>query len=155
MKNKKAFTLMEMLTVVLIVGILTAVALPQYSRAIKKSRATEAIAMLRVIYDSGERLAASFGYKDFASMPSGKAVFTRMDMFDSSTISCSLANTTMTCEHYKYFLNPGKSYITAQSSDGKTDLYLSREDIPQITCYSEIADQCDLYNLTAETNRKN
>lgn len=155
MKNKQAFTLIEMLTVVLIVGILTAVALPQYSRAIKKSRATEAIAMLRTIHDSGERLAASFGYKDFQSMPTSKAVFTRMDMFDSSTISCSLANTTMTCEHYTYFLNPGESYITAQSRDGQTDFYLSRQDIPEITCYSEIADQCDLYNLTAETNRKN
>ena len=155
MKNKKAFTLMEMLTVVLIVGILTAVALPQYSRAIKKSRATEAIAMLRVIHDSGERLAASFGYRNFQSIPTSKAVFTRMDMFDSSTISCSFEDATMTCEHYKYFLNPGKSYITAQSSDGQTDFYLSRQDIPEITCYSDIADQCDLYNLTAETNRKN
>ena len=155
MKNKKAFTLIEMLTVVLIVGILTAVALPQYSRAIKKSRATEAIAMLRVIHDSGERLAASFGYRNFQSIPTSKAVFTRLDMFDSSTISCSLANTTMTCEHYKYFLNPGKPYITAQSIDGNTDFYLSRKDIPEITCYSDIADQCDLYNLNAETNRKN
>ncbi len=155
MKNKQAFTLIEMLTVVLIVGILTAVALPQYSRAIKKSRATEAIAMLRTIHDSGERLAASFGYRNFESIPSTKAVFSRMDMFDSSTISCSFEDTTMTCEHYKYFLNPEEDYITAQSIDGKTDFYLSRQDIPQITCYSEIADQCDLYNLTAETDRKN
>ena len=76
-------------------------------------------------------------------------------MFDSSTISCSFEDATMTCEHYKYFLNPGKSYITAQSSDGQTDFYLSRQDIPEITCYIDIADQCDLYNLTAETNRKN
>lgn len=159
MRNHKGFTLIEMLTVVLIVGILTAVALPQYSRAIKKSRATEAIAMLRVIHDSGERLAASLGYRDFEHVPYSKAVFNRLDMFDSSTISCSFTPvgeaTVMTCDHYKYFLKPGESYITAQSIDGKTDLYLKRQDIPEITCYSEIADQCDLYNLTAETNRKN
>ncbi len=154
MKNKKAFTLIEMLTVVLIVGILTAVALPQYSRAIKKSRATEAVAMLRVIHDSGERLAASFGYREFEDIPASKAVFTRLDMFDHTTIACNFTSTTMTCEHFKYFLNPQKPYITAQSTDGKTELYLEREDVPEISCYSEIADQCDLYNL-ATTNRKN
>jgi len=49
MFNKKAFTLIEMLVVVLIIGILAAIALPQYEIAVESSKVSEAVSNLSTI----------------------------------------------------------------------------------------------------------
>jgi len=47
--NKSGFTLIELLVVVLIIGILSSIALPQYQKAVDKARAAEVMQLISVL----------------------------------------------------------------------------------------------------------
>jgi prepilin-type N-terminal cleavage/methylation domain-containing protein len=53
--NKEGFTLIELLVVVLIVGVLSAIALPQYTTSIERARASEAMTLMSAIRYAAER----------------------------------------------------------------------------------------------------
>lgn len=77
----QGFTLIELLVVVLIIGVLSAVALPQYQTAVERSRAAEALTQMAAIADSMERYHAQ--HEDWPSS------FNSLDVDIPSNTSCT------------------------------------------------------------------
>ena len=94
------FTLIELLVVVLIIGILAAMALPNYQRATELSRVGAALAFSRAVRDSIDRYYMAHGR--FPATP---------EVLDIGVKSCP-----------KYF----SCHYEQLSSDGKFQLYRSR-----------------------------
>lgn len=70
-KNRKyshGFTLIEMLVVVLIIGILAGVALPQYTGAVRKARVAEAKLTLRALIGAIDRHILQYGNAYWVSL---------------------------------------------------------------------------------------
>lgn len=58
---KKGFSLIEVLVVVLIIGILTSIALPQYQKSVEKARATEGLRIIRELQKAQQIFYDTYG----------------------------------------------------------------------------------------------
>jgi len=87
-RNTMGFTLIELMVVVVIVGVLAAVAVPMYNRTIKSSRTTEATARLSAIMK-----AAKLYYLQHGSWPRKNSLGFLADFSNS--------------EHFRYKIQSG------------------------------------------------
>ncbi|MBR5609135.1 MAG: prepilin-type N-terminal cleavage/methylation domain-containing protein [Elusimicrobiaceae bacterium] len=96
---KKGFTLIELLVVVLIIGILSAVALPQYTKAVEKSRAAEAFVILKDMHQKSHLYALGGGVFPNGSCPSSPT-YEDMGIEISGASLLKLAGIDMLCTKY-------------------------------------------------------
>lgn len=100
---KKGFTLIELLAVVMIMGILSAIAMPQYRRSLNRARIAEAENMLAPMYESRERWAIENGYRSFGA--SGGAGFNATMLDIGVKNANSIAGSKVTTTNYEYDLS--------------------------------------------------
>lgn len=105
----KGFTLLELLVVVMILGILTAMAMPQYSRSVRRAEMTEGLAHGRSIFDSALRYKAVNG-----EAPDS---FSQLDI---GFIGTNISGNAFDDGNFTYTLNT--SDVTAHSNKGGYDL---------------------------------
>ncbi len=120
--NKKAFTLLELLVVVLIIGILAAIALPQYNKAVNKTKFAKLQSTVSSLSDA---------YKEYV-LNHGKAPkyfndlsITLPDNFqltlDENRITC-MESEDMSCCLQQYFYGSSNNYDFGYISCYNTDL---------------------------------
>jgi prepilin-type N-terminal cleavage/methylation domain-containing protein len=109
---KKGFTLMELLIVVLVIAILTAIAIPSYMVTVEKGKATEVVKLTRDIYDAVERYNFRTG-----GLP------TMFDDLDIELRGLSNKNLTFTNEFGTFTIDGSGNVKGVRSSSGNFGTY--------------------------------
>lgn len=141
-KNNKAFTLTEIMVVVLLLAILSAIAIPQYLKTVEKQKAVEALHLLAVIGKAEERYFVindnyTVEYSDLDA-----------DLVDRST---NLAPTGDTFNNRAFsFVLEGATdadgQITAKRLDGQYR-FIRKHQTGEVCCSSSDEDLCQLFGI--------
>ncbi|WP_428074528.1 type IV pilin protein [Candidatus Avelusimicrobium luingense] len=111
MKSNKAFTLIELLVVVLIIGILAGVALPQYQKAVTKTRyatlmhLTESIYEAEQVYHMANGTYGDFDVLDVDIPHNSSSAPTRRQINGDVFCTIELSTQYIYCHNSKYHLS--------------------------------------------------
>ena len=113
--NKKGFTLLELLVVVLIIGILASIALPQYRKAVLKADLSRGIALVESLYKAQQVYYLTHG--DYAADLDDLDVSIPKD--DSCTKTTSSTVSYYDCDYGRIYNT--KNAVQFQNKPSKTE----------------------------------
>ena len=102
---KKGFTLIELLVVVLIIGILSSIALPQYTNAVEKARLSEALSMIGSLKTGIDAYVLANGYEavDFVGRSQNSEYkHVTLDVDAEASLDCSAGEELCEGKHFAY-----------------------------------------------------
>lgn len=149
MKHKYGFTLVELLSVVVILSVLTAIAVPQYTKSIQRTEAANALISLKTTYDSAKRYKSSFGSWPTSFRGLDVKVLLNTNADGSEIQSGDAWYNTSGAYQYSFPNNAVQAcrVRAAESGGGPEQLYCLR------ATYSPLSSTADTYTCQAATAR--
>ena len=100
---KKGFTLIELLVVVLIIGILSSIALPQYTNAVEKARTSEALSMIGSLKTGIDAYVLANGYESVRFVGEvGGIPHVTLDVDAEASLDCSAGEGVCEGKYFTY-----------------------------------------------------
>ena len=150
--NKKGFTLLELLVVVLIIGILASIALPQYQMAVTKAKVASILPLMRRWKDALQEYKLQHGYYcadvENGDCPDGAdlGVNWPSDWKTVSNVEADSCGDNIQCTNGYWFcdiINDISLSITCGTNDFSINMYLqnNNEDLSdKVTCSSDVSE---------------
>lgn len=119
MLKNEGFTLIELLVVVLIIGILASVAMPQYEKAVEKSKVSEALSLMASLRQATDVYVLANGYHSIELVGKGENG-ADLDIDVESVLDCNFDDGDRCASKsfsYDVFCGSNECYVTALRQD--------------------------------------
>lgn len=145
-RNREGFTIIELLVVMMIIGIITAIALPQYTKQVDKAKKSRAMVEIKSMKNAME-----IYYAENSVYPTGKAGINAA-MRDNDVLGGKYGNATDPWGQPYYIATGISSYIIW--SEGPDTADTAQDDIYTDNSKTDVTANADNIQTTAVTNSK-